>query len=114
MEAQRHAREAKAGGAGDCFFCALLQGSLEDRQTRAREVRKLQAAAGDRLSFSRASSRDKPWAGKRSAGGGVPVGGGLGARPSWLWPLGRPFHLPACAFLLEDRKSPPFPAGMWG
>lgn len=44
----------------DCFFGGLLQGNLEDRQTGAREVRKLQAAAGDQLSFSRASSEDRP------------------------------------------------------
>ena len=61
MEAQRTTWEAKAGeGGGNCFFGGLLQGRLEDRQTGAREVRKRQAAAGDQLSFSRASSEDRP------------------------------------------------------
>lgn len=105
MEGQKSAWEAKAGGGGNCVFGALLQGRLEGRSQRR------QGAAGDQLS-SRASSEDRPRVGRRPAQGGAAVGGGLRARPSWLWALGRPFHLLSLCLLWEDRKSPPFPAGL--
>lgn len=75
-------------------------------------MRKPWAAAGDQLSFSRSGSEGRPWAGRRPVQGGAPVGGGLRARPSWLWALGRPFHLLSLCLLWEDRKSPPLPAGL--